>query len=429
MKTSNNRLNKSINRLRMLELKCDGKTNKMFKKVLKVVAATPIAWTLILLRPILHVRFGHIYASRLGHLCTDVENYIHNKQIKTSKINLDVLYYSGRPANYVIFKKWAEHVNWQFIFPTGFWSALDHACQFWSGSDLFHISDGENTNMEFISTTSPILTISKQEELLAHKQLARLGINPERPWVCIHNRDQAYLKKVYSVRNGVDAALFDKHINRNFSITDLNSSIDHLTGLGFQVIRMGSCVDEPLTTSNSCVFDYASSASRTELLDLFLLARCAFYFGSDSGISSPSLILRKPVSIINFPIPLIRQCAHNVYTYPFIFKKILCLKTDRFLTLKQILNSGLTGYIQPDRYKQMDLVPINNTPDEIRDLAAEVAERYFRLDGKLRDDRESCSDYQQEFWSILRHYYGMPQQEIKSLVGESFLKSNLFLLD
>ena len=95
----------------------------------------------------------------------------------------------------------------------------------------------------------------------------------------------------------------------------------------------------------------------------------------------------------------------------------------RFLTFQEMLKGGVGRYLRGEQYVQAGLEPIQNTAEEILDLAQEMNER---IDGVFRCSEED-EKLQQQFQAIFKphhHCYGTPVR-----IGAKFLRQNRELLE
>ena len=105
-----------------------------------------------------------------------------------------------------------------------------------------------------------------------------------------------------------------------------------------------------------------------------------------------------------------------------IFKKLWLKKERRFMTFREILESGAGRFHRTQQYEQAGIEVIENTPEEIRDVTIEMDER---LKGTWQTTEED-EDLQQRFCLIMKTYGRL------GLIGtgrhsHSVMKSNRYL--
>ena len=186
-------------------------------------------------------------------------------------------------------------------------------------------------------------------------------------YVCIHNRDNSYLKEYHPYQN------WDYHNYRDFSIKALIPTINYLTEKGIKVIRMGKCATEKLNLKNSNFFDYVNTDLRTDFNDVFLLSKCRFYLGSDSGIYTVPYSFNKNVSFINFPSISLLFKNHLKKSLPSLIRLIkLKEKNNSYLSLKEMLISNFDNSLDIKDLDDKNLEIVPNSDEEILDLTREI---------------------------------------------------------
>ena len=199
------------------------------------------------------------------------------------------------------------------------------------------------------------LSITKSKQKICKDKMLNLGIGPESWFVCLHVRESGFR---------VDK---NRREYRNSDILNYIPAIKEITKVGGIVVRMGDSTMEHLPEISN-VIDYPFSKYKSELMDLYLIKRCRFYIGTDSGIMDTAKMFSKDTLITNM--------VQWLFAYPYrprdrgIHKHVYSKLKGRFLTYSEILNSdwrmqALFGNID-DNY---DL--IENTPDDIKDSVLE----------------------------------------------------------
>jgi len=151
------------------------------------------------------------------------------------------------------------------------------------------------------------------------------------------------------------------------------------------VIRMGDPTMKPIRQMDH-VIDYAHLDIKSDWMDVFLCAGCKFFLGSDSGLYAAASTFGVSVAIAN--------CApHMSGVLPFgtdaigIPKLLWSDKEGRYLSFKEILGSSISKYWVDSLFSQAGLRPVENTPEDIRDLALEMLDRKAgRLSYTIEDE-------------------------------------------
>ena len=352
--------------------------NKLYLKRILVfvikISFLPLVLLIVLIRPLLFIRFGMMINIRIGHFMIDVEAYLCKRE-KKDAINstFDIIYCPNPVCNIQAKLMWSRIV---LILPGAvFWKYLDLACQFWTRGDKHHLQlYNLRSDYKLIPISNPHLRFNDKEIIKGNYLLKKLGIPSDALWICIHNRDSAYLDKIFgSTRSYHGKSGYDSH--RDFDIKSMEKMCNRLTEMGYYVIRVGSVVTERLSINNSKVIDYALSTSRSDFLDIFLLANCYSYIGSDSGISCIPYIFRRPVCFINWNSANIDELVIREYAYPILIKKIWNCEKKYFLSIREIFELGLAGTDEAGIFEDAGLKIISNTSDEICCYAIELHRR------------------------------------------------------
>ena len=232
--------------------------------------------------------------------------------------------------------------------------------------------------------------------------------------MCLHARDAAYLNKQWE--GGDSYREF-----RNCSIENYVEAAKYVVKQGGFALRMGAAVEKPLESKvrSKKIIDYAVH-HRSDFGDIYLSAKCKFFLGNTAGLYDVATIFSVPVAIANV-IPLNYPPLRS--TDLFIPKKIWSERQKRFLTFREMLNSEIIDFLNPQEYTNAGLTPHENSPEEILDLAIEMN---GRLDGTWKSSPEDEA-LQQKFKSLFgtqSRCYGFP-----SRIGAKFLRENKDLLE
>ena len=386
-----------------------------------IIATAPLVLLIVAIRPFVLVRFGTMRSERIGHFAADAEAYLCAlDREKPDRRIIDIICCLEPVCNRHLRAMWARIIR---ITPgASLWGILDRGCQIMTRGDSHHIQlSGRSKDYRLFPVSEPHLSFTYEEHQRGLELLEQLGIPSGASWVCIHNRDSAYLDKALDGR-------WSYHDYRDFSALTMISAAEELNNRGYYVVRMGSVVAERLISNNTMVIDYASSALRSDFADIYLLANCSAYLGSDSGVYSVALIFRKPIVLINFSATLISGVLirQGCYAFPFITKRLWHKEKQRFLGIREMFEAGLAGASESNRFEEAGVEPVCNTPEEIRDLAIEFDERTKGSWQPQTGDEE----LQQRFWTIFRaHAPAESQCGIQPRIGAAFLRNHLYLLE
>ena len=90
--------------------------------------------------------------------------------------------------------------------------------------------------------------------------------------------------------------------------------------------------------------------------------------------------------------------------------------------MREQIHNDIIYSLHTQKYRELDLDIINNSPREILDSVCELG---ARLDGSW-EAREEDEELQKRFWSIMREWdrYGMHHDEVNAQVCTAFLRKN-----
>lgn len=272
-----------------------------------------------------------------------------------------------------------------------------------------------------INETAPFYNIQKQwgsrPSLLSLKQgditrgekcLLELGLPPDAWFVCVHSREGGYSPH--------DERF---HSHRNSTIESYQMAMEAIIGRGGWCIRIGDPTMKKMPPMRNAI-DYAHSHLKSDWMDLFLFARCRFFLGNSSGPFLVASAFGVPVALANqSPVSVVLPYGRADIGIP---KLIWSVKEQRRLTFPEILGTPIGDLRLTHEHEQAGISVIDNTTEEIRDLALEQLDR---VEGRLMYDQVDEA-LQAKFKGLMRpgHYsYGSD-----SRVGREFLKKHAALL-
>ena len=391
---------------------------EVLRQILKypiMLLLLPVLIAVRLLRPLVLVRFGSLRADRIGDFTFHTEVFLCGRDLRMhGRRTLDIFYCRSRISNHFLKKMWQRTIH---VYPFADW--LDRLNRWVPGGKAHTIPIGlqpfQNRDMGgLLAKSTPHLSFTPDEEELGQKNLQEIGIPPATDFICFIARDSAYLDEVFPKIE------WNYQGFRDASIQNYVHAAEELADRGYYSLRMGAAVTEKLNTSNPLVIDYANRF-RTEFLDMYLGSRCRFLITNDCGYVNISQIFRRPIVWTNM------SAMEVVHTWMpnqiFILKKLWHEKEKRFLTFPDIMESGIGRMQRTEKFEELGIKLIENTPEEISEVALEMDDR---LDGKWEQTEED--EYlQNRFWDL----YSSSEQhgKIVSRIGADFLRQNQELLD
>jgi putative glycosyltransferase (TIGR04372 family) len=389
------------------------------------IFALPVVLILRAIRPWFLVRWGCLNSSRIGHFAANTELYLCERDAGINvppKCHIDLFYMDYRPlCNKQLAIMWNRVLR---VWPSWILSPIARVNRLIPGGAVHEI--GRNTQHDrdvynLLDRFPPHLQFTDEEEERGKAGLLAMGVPTGAPFVCLIVRDSAYLDALASRIKGTDVGY---HSYRDSDIQNYVLAAEELADRGYYLIRMGAMVNEPISSRHKMVIDYATNGMRSDFMDIYLGAKCAFCISTGTGFDAVPYIFRRPIVYVNY-LPL-------GYLYSFraqfisITRHHLTIKKNQELSLRDIFSSGVGFSVYTSEYVSKGIKIIENTPEEIRDVAIEMAER---LNGtwKPHEDDETL---QRRFWEIFpvdateainkRPLHG----EIRARFGAHFLRNN-----
>lgn len=271
----------------------------------------------------------------------------------------------------------------------------------------------------FCDIKLPVISYTLEEEKEAADYLKSMGVSGE--FVCIFARDGAYWQK--QTENPVYA--FDSM--RDMNIRSFESAEEYLSEKGIKTIRMGKVVGGPAELPN-CI-DYATKC-HSDLMDVYLLAKCKFYAGTISGIVALAQMQGVPVVSLGVVNLWGQHSIPYRSTDIYVPKKLYSKKKKRFLSFVEMWDVDMaTHYIKSDNYQKLELEFVECSQEEIREAIVEMNEK---IDGVYLENEQE-KELQKRYHTLLdkwieRHGYNRSQFLACNISG-SFIKKNAFLLE
>src|SRR3989338_1772107 len=390
--------------------------------VLILPLCLPLYVFLWIIYPFKRIRFGSLNESIIGHFAGNIELYLCEKDHGIQPSNsIDIFYYNGNVCNYQLLKMWKRvlsvnkiklfHINKITAYlakiiermPTGGIHRITTTC---SDRDILGLLEKSKIHLLF----------TPDEKKNAQADLHKMGVGNTQPFICLMNRDKSYKEKVNPRRD------WSYHDYRNSNIKNYVLASEELAKRGYHVIRMGSEVEETMKTNNSNnIIEYAHHGFRTELLDIYLSANCHFFLNGDSGLGGIPRIFRRPIVHVNLSsLEYILSWDSNIITIP---KKYWLKNEHRLMTFREMIESGASRYLHTKKFEGHGIELVENTPDEIADVAIEMDER---LKGTWESTDED-EELQKKFWTLIKP--SDLNKVFRSRIGTEFLRQNRELLD
>lgn len=372
---------------------------------------------LYIIGPFKLVKVVLLWSDRIGHLAYNTDVFLRQLALRGSEGRR--VFYLGIASNPAANQQLLTMYKRKFFITQ---NKLAHALlsplYVTKSSPLFenlYLLNDTNYPYYKLDNTKPSLYFTPSEEEKGKEILHQMGMDDTSWFICFHARDRVYLSNLL---RSLDTTY---HNYRDCDVKNYLEAAKYIVSCGGFAVRMGHLVAEKLPDlQEPRIIDYASDY-RSDFGDIYLAAKAKFFLGNTAGIFLVATILGVPVALTNFA-PLEELTPFRTGDL-FIPKKIWSIDKKRFLTFREILESGVGRYLRGEEYARAGLEAIENTAQEILDLAIEMNER---LDGTFESTEED-EELQKAFHSLFQphHYcYGTPVR-----IGAKFLRENKELLE
>ena len=362
------------------------------KRVILLPVAAISVFLLFLLSKLMTVKVHYIYNSRIGHFATNTELSYLTTQAPRNRFGLRPLhlffFQSEQSANMFLETLWRRKLR---ILPHNLgWLIYDLAKRL-PMSKIAAQSIADDVDGLLIAT-KPSLFFNPSELAKGQIFLRKLGLSPNDKFICLNVRDGIFLRESEAI-GWTKNRDWSYHDYRDSDISTYIKAAEAIAEMGYTVFRMGALVKEPLVSKHSKVIDYATNGMRTEFLDIFLAAHCAFCISTGTGWDSVPAIFRRPIMFVNH-LPIFSPSAT---TLPItIYPKLLGNQ-------RSIPSLSLTELIQKDLATPYYTAEYADAGVEIRDLSSEelveaVTEMAQRVEGTFVETPE-----QKEMQAKLKH--------------------------
>jgi putative glycosyltransferase (TIGR04372 family) len=300
---------------------------------------------------------------RYDHLALEPEIFLAEQEVTRVNtkftrpvVNLWSLGPTAKQSNKYLARKWSERLT---VIPSWIVSALHDAGEFFPLLKLVEPRLSITGSKNGLDKTEPHLSFSNEELAAGESGLLEIGIDPKRPHVCLIVRDGGH----YKAKGDNEPAGYDL---ANFDINSFAGAADVLTENGFQVIRMGSGTEQPFTNAPVGVIDYALSDHRSEFLDVYLAATCAFAISTQTGPDAVCMLFRRPVLYVE----VTRHCQFFHGSKIAMWTPARLLKDGKVMNLSDVVHSEIAWFKDPNLFAINGVTQQKSSEEELRNLVA-----------------------------------------------------------
>ena len=324
-----------------------------------------------LISPWIVIRIQKVDTNNFGEFILRPALYYCKKKLKIdqpTKKYIDLLYihHKDKLYNKQLAKMWKRKLNFLSGYLLDPINRVNKLIPGWKNHAISFIRERD---IDHLFEKYQVLDFTTEEEIYGKKMLSKFGLKDEDKFVCLLVRDGAYQLKKISARYR------DWHYH-DYRHTDIDKFIlaaEELAKRGYYIFRMGVIVEKPFNSKNPKIIDYANSNLRSDFMDIYLGAKCSFCISTGSGFQDLPRLFRKPVALME--IPLGSLYVHHE-KFLLITKHHILKKEKRKLSLSEIFSHGVAYAKNTEIFEQKGLELVDNTPDEIKDLAIEMVENF-----------------------------------------------------
>lgn len=324
---------------------------------------------------VLLIRFGQLPSDRIGHFSIDVELYLSKlEQTKLTKNVKDIFFIPNTKqiCNSYLLKIWSKKltiIRRFFIIPLWFlinskylkYFFKDHVLHHRIGKHFPHF-DNEN----LILNSKQNINIEKNDIDECLEILKRNKIDINKKIVCLHVRDNLYLKKKYPLKD------FSYHDYRDFELDHFQKLCEFFEKKGFLIFRMGNSTIKKLKFANKNIIDYSNSNFISDKMDIFLISKCSIFIGAESGLLSVARCFRKPLLNICGK-PVVRSSYYNNL---YCFKNLYRTSDNKPLTFTEIFSENLYDVHDKEILKAKGIYLKDLSSDEIFEYGQDIFNFY-----------------------------------------------------
>jgi putative glycosyltransferase (TIGR04372 family) len=334
---------------------------KKTAKVLVLLGSLVALVMLKVLQPIVKFQLCIVGFHRYGHLALEPEVFLAEQELSKSRLNAQncvVNLWSFGPtsmqSNRYLARKWNDVL---IVIPSWLASGLHDAGSLIARLKLEEPKLSITGSQNGLDKTAAHLSFSVDEIAEGKRQLHEIGIDPNRPHVCLIVRDGGH----YKSKGEIESPGYDL---LNFDINNFASAAKELLSHGLQVVRMGSGSEQPFSSAPKGVIDYALMNKRSEFLDVYLAATCEFAVSTQTGPDAVCMLFRRPVLYVD----VTRYGQFFFGSKLATWSPVRLLKNGEVLSVSEIVNSEIAWFKDPTLFAQGGVSQQKSSESEIRDL-------------------------------------------------------------
>ena len=338
---------------------------KVIRRV-PLLFAIPAVVLMRLLSPFVLVRIGQTNAGRIGHFAMDIELSLLKRKMtsKSSRlpIVLDFYFIDGTPSNFYLLKLWQQKIT---FYPKWLLKPIHRLNIKLPASSKYDVfNEVTHTDLTLLDNFEPNLKMSQEDENTALSALKEIGISQNDKIVCLCVRDSEYLRLTFPETN------WNEHNHRDSKISAYVGAAELLANKGYKVLRMGSIVGDKLESNSPSVIDYANSAVRSDMLDVYLFSHAKFIITTSTGMDFLGALFRIPIGVVNIVSSFSIFKGELLRSYQ--PKEIIDTASGQLVGLEELIERGYQKAYNQSDVLSMTVEFIDNSPDDLCNFFSEL---------------------------------------------------------
>jgi putative glycosyltransferase (TIGR04372 family) len=353
--------------------------------------ALPVVFIFYLLRKYVVVEFVLPNVTLFGHLALEPEKVLSNIASQGSRSVGDpkrVLIWSlgksREQVNKALVKIWRREL---FVLPSAIVDAMHRASKWLPNFEMRVLQfDKLHENDHVLDSCESHLKFKSSEVKIGVKYLRDVGIEPEKPYICLVVREAAWAPPTTGPSSSGTL--------RSRSFEDFLLAAEALADLGVAVIKLGAA--GTFQTAGTKIIDYANGKDKSDFLDVYLPAHAKCVISTMSGPDAVALVGRVPVLYVD--IAQYSLCFAGTRLVTWVPSRLINQKSGRAMSFSEVFESGAGRFLGSTPFEQAGVTIEQSSPEQIRDYCIDF---YKSLSIPKSDIEQMQSLYREKFHTLL----------------------------
>jgi putative glycosyltransferase (TIGR04372 family) len=353
--------------------------------------ALPVVFIFYLLRKYVVVEFVLPNVTLFGHLALEPEKVLSNIASQglrsvgdPKRVLIWSLGKSRDQVNKALVKIWRREL---FVLPSAIVDAMHRASKWLPDFEMRVLQfDKLHENDHVLDSCESHLKFTSSEVKIGVKYLRDVGIEPEKPYICLIVREAAWAPPTTGPSSSGTL--------RSRSFEDFLLAAEALAELGVAVIKLGAA--GTFKTAGTKIIDYANSKDKSEFLDVYLPAHAKCVVSTMSGPDAVALVGRVPVLYVD--IAQYSLCFAGTRLVTWVPARLISQKSGRAMSLSETFESGAGRFLGSSAFEQAGIKIEQSSPEQIRDYCLDF---YQSLTNQKLDYGPMQNLYREKFHTFL----------------------------